>query len=159
VNVSGMALSLYVSGQMPRVFGSQGPSFLLLFEGFGLIVLFAAFFSGVLLAVTSFARSFKEAQAYLVPLMLLSLVPGILGLMPGLFLTPTLALVPLLNIVLLARDLLEGRALPLTAFLTITSTALYALLAVLVAARLFGNEAVLYAESGSWRRLFRRRLS
>ena len=33
-------------------------------------MLFAAFFSAVLLAVTSFARSFKEAQAYLIPLML-----------------------------------------------------------------------------------------
>ena len=39
-------------------------------EIIGLLVLFAAFFSAVLLAVTSFARSFKEAQAYLIPLML-----------------------------------------------------------------------------------------
>ncbi len=36
----------------------------------GLLVLFAAFFSAVLLCLTSFARSFKEAQAYLIPLML-----------------------------------------------------------------------------------------
>ena len=46
-------------------------------EVFGLLLLFAAFFSAVLLAVTSFARSFKEAQAYLIPLMLVSMTPGI----------------------------------------------------------------------------------
>ena len=48
-----------------------------------LLVLFAAFFSAVLLAVTSFARSFKEAQAYLIPLMLLAMAPGFLSVMPG----------------------------------------------------------------------------
>ena len=58
-----------------------------LIEIFGIVLLFAAFFSAVLLVLTSFARSFKEAQAYLIPLMVLSLVPGIAGLLPGLSLT------------------------------------------------------------------------
>jgi ABC-2 type transport system permease protein/sodium transport system permease protein len=156
VNVTAMSLSLIISGQTERVCGSSGPSVLILIEIFGLIVLFAGFFSAVLLVVTSFARSFKEAQAYLVPLMLVSLVPGMLGLVPGLFLSKTLALVPLLNIVLLSRDLLEGKAIPQTAVLVVSATALYAFLAVAAAARLFGAEAVLYTESGSWRRLFRR---
>ena len=76
VNFTGMTIALLVSGQMQRVFDPRGPSVLILFEGFGLVVLFAAFFSAVLLVVTSFARSFKEAQAYLVPLMLVSLCPA-----------------------------------------------------------------------------------
>src|SRR5207249_1922936 len=80
----------------------------LIVQVFFLLLLFAAFFSAVLLAVTSFARSFKEAQAYLVPLMLVSLTPGMLSLLPGLRLRGPTLVVPLLNIVLLARDLFEG---------------------------------------------------
>ena len=38
----------------------------------------------MLLAITSYARSFKEAQAYIIPLMLLCLVPGVICLMPSL---------------------------------------------------------------------------
>jgi len=66
----------------------------------------------VLLSLTSFARSFKEAQAYLIPLMLGSLGPGVLAMMPGLKLTAVLAVLPLVNIVLLARDLFQGGADP-----------------------------------------------
>ena len=75
-----------------------------------LLILFAAFFSAVLLLVTSFARSFKEAQAYVVPLMVVSLAPGFMSVMPGLELGPLMSVVPLANIVLLARDVLEGDA-------------------------------------------------
>ena len=78
----------------------------------GLLVLFAAFFSAVLLILTSFARSFKEAQAYLIPLMLASLGPGLAGMIPGLTLDGTLAVTPLVNIVLLARDVFENKATP-----------------------------------------------
>ncbi len=130
---------------------------LILFEVFALVLLFAAFFSAVLLVVTSFARSFKEAQAYLIPLMVVSLAPGLVGLLPGLELSPPLAVIPLLNIVLLARDLLQGQAHLGTASLVVLSTACYAVLAILLAARVFGAEGVLYGESSGWRELFRRR--
>jgi ABC-2 type transport system permease protein/sodium transport system permease protein len=62
-----------------------------------------------------------------------------------------------LNIVLLARDLLEGHANPVSAAVVVASTAAYALLALALAARLFGAEAVLYTETGGWGRLWRRR--
>ena len=44
--------------------------FIVLCRCSALLMLFAAFFSAVLLTLTSFARQFKEAQAYLIPLML-----------------------------------------------------------------------------------------
>ena len=64
-------------------------------------------------------------------------------------------MVPLLNIVLLARDLLGGHADGLSAAVVVISTAAYALFAVIVAARVFGAEGVLYGGSGGWRTLFR----
>ena len=124
---------------------------------FGLLVLFAAFFSAVLLCVTSFARSFKEAQAYLIPLMLVSLAPGLPERDAGAGAQRLAARVaPLANIVLLARDVLEGDAHPLWGFVAVLSTASMARAALALAARIFGSDAILYGSQGSWSDLFRR---
>lgn len=104
VNLTGMMLTLYGTG-FDRVLLSGGAGPLMLAQVLLMLVVFAAFFSAVLLSVTSFARSFREAQAWLIPLMLVSLAPGILSLMPGVRLTFPLSLVPLVNIVLLGREL------------------------------------------------------
>ncbi|HWG46206.1 MAG TPA: ABC transporter permease subunit/CPBP intramembrane protease [Gemmataceae bacterium] len=156
VNLGTMTATLYLSGVGEVLFGAEGLSPLVFVQVLALLLLFAAFFSAVLLALTSFARSFKEAQAYLVPLMLLALMPGVLSLLPGLQLQGPLAITPLLNIALLTRDLLEGSARPVIAIVVVAATLLYALAALGVAARVFGAEAVLYSQSGGWTDLFRR---
>jgi sodium transport system permease protein len=152
VNVVSMTITLTISGLGSLVF-EEGVSLGLLILLFALLLLFAAFFSAVLLCLTSFARSFKEAQAYLIPLMLGSLAPGILGMLPGLQLTLLLAVVPLLNVVLLARDLIAGHGDP---FLLCVVVLIYALAALSLAARVFGSENVLYSEQSGWTDLFRR---
>jgi ABC-2 type transport system permease protein/sodium transport system permease protein len=129
-----------------------------MFQVFALLILFAGFFSAVLLAVTSFARSFKEAQAYLIPLMLLSLAPALISVVPGVEFDALLAVTPLVNIVLLARDLFEGGVDATPATVAILSTAMYALAAISVAARTFGTDAILYGSQATWSDLFRRPL-
>ncbi len=156
MNLGSMTLTLWATGLGQAVLDEKALTVWLLPEVFGLLLLLAAFFSGVLLALTSFARTFKEAQAYLIPLMLASLMPGMIGLVPGLRLEGPLAVAPLINIVLLARDLLEGAANPVAAAVVVLTTVLYAVAAVAVAARTFGAEAVLSTEQGGWRELFRR---
>jgi ABC-2 type transport system permease protein/sodium transport system permease protein len=64
--------------------------------------------------------------------------------------------VPLLNIVLLTRDLLEGNANLAVALVVVGATLVYALVALALAARIFGTEAVLYTQRGRWIDLFRR---
>ncbi len=156
MNLASMTMTLWATGLGQAIFADRELSLWLLPEVFGLLLLLAAFFSGVLLAITSFARSFKEAQAYLIPLMLASLMPGMVGFMPGLKLEGPLAVVPLINIVLLARDLLNGHASAVAAVVVVLTTAMYAVAAVAVAARTFGAEAVLYAQQGSWGEMFQR---
>jgi sodium transport system permease protein len=112
-----------------------------------LLVVFASFFSAVLLSITSFARSFREAQAWLIPLMLVSLAPGILSLMPGVNLTLGLAIVPLVNIVLLGRELFQGTAAFHLYAVTLLSTLVYTILALRVAANVFGHDTVLFGNS------------
>jgi ABC-2 type transport system permease protein/sodium transport system permease protein len=158
VNLVMMTATLLATGLAPKLLGSIGPAeaAVKIVDIFALLLLFAAFFSAVLLALSSFARSFKEAQAYLVPLMLVSLTPGLLALKPDLELSGLCSVVPLLNIILLARDLLGGEVEPLAVFAVLLSTLLYALAALATAARIFGAEAVLNNEQGAWADLFRR---
>ncbi|MFM7058970.1 MAG: ABC transporter permease subunit/CPBP intramembrane protease [Planctomycetota bacterium] len=144
VNLTGMMITLYGTG-FDRVLLAGGAGPLMLAQVLLMLVVFAAFFSAVLLSVTSFARSFREAQAWLIPLMLVSLAPGILSLMPGVRLTFPLSLVPLVNIVLLGRELFQGTAtLPLFAA-TILATTAWSAAALTLAARIFGSDAVLHS--------------
>jgi len=157
VNLVAMLITLKAGGMMRLLTGGDDsiPWFSLL-QIFGLLVLFSGFFSAVLLCLTSFAKSFKEAQAYLIPLMLLSLAPGILSLIPGVELTPRLAIVPLVNIILLARELLAGSVDPVSAAAAVLSTIAYAAAALGIAARLFGTDAILRGSEMSAGSLLRR---
>jgi sodium transport system permease protein len=156
INLLGMTITAHTTGLSASLFGGEGLSLSAVVKVLLLLALFAAFFSAVLLAITSYARSFKEAQAYIIPLMLLCLVPGIICLMPNLQFTGGLAVVPLVNIVLLARDLLEGSVDPALAAAAVASTALYVVAAIALAARIFGTDAVLYGSQSTWADIFSR---
>ncbi|QDV68260.1 ABC-2 family transporter protein [Rosistilla carotiformis] len=156
VNLIAMLITVYTLGIDGMIFGDGGVSVVVVLQILMLLLVFAAFFSAMMLGLTSFARSFKEAQAYLIPLMLVALAPGMLSLMPELKLNATLALVPLVNIVLAGRDLLQGTLVPAMFAITLISTSLYGLLALTLAARVFGTDSILYGSDGSWADLFRR---
>lgn len=113
-----------------------------LFGLFLCIVLIAVMVSAVLLAVAAVAPSFKDAQSYVTPVYLLCLIPATLAQMPGFTYTPTLALVPAVNIVLLMKQvLIEG--LQLSSLLPVaTSSLAYAAIILVLAARMFADESL-----------------
>lgn len=146
INLVAMVVTLYATG-FDRVLLGDGATFQMFLSVLILLVVFASFFSAVLLSITSFARSFREAQAWLIPLMLASLAPGILSLMPGVNLTLGLAILPLVNIVLLGRELFQGTAAFHLYAVTLLSTLVYTILALRVAANVFGHDTVLFGSS------------
>ncbi|MEO1982235.1 MAG: ABC transporter permease subunit/CPBP intramembrane protease, partial [Fuerstiella sp.] len=154
MNLISMFATLFALGLEGTVLGNVGPTMIV--QVIALMVVFAAFFSAVLLSITSVARSFKEAQAYLVPLMLISLTPGVFSLMPNLKINGMLAVTPLVNTVLMGRDLLQGNVNLLMFATVLISTALYGVLALAVAARIFGSDAVLYGSGGTLTELLKR---
>jgi len=155
LNVASMLTTMWVFQLDKVVLGENGITLWIVIQIFLLLGLYALFFSAILLVVTSVARSFKEAQAYLIPLMVFSLAPGILGLMPNLGSGLWLALVPMVNLVLLARDVMLGNVESVFATLAVVSTLLYAIAALSMAANVFGSDAVLYGSQGNWRDLLR----
>ena len=156
VNLVGMSITLWVFQFDRALFGEQGLTLFSVARIFGLLMLFAVFFSSVLLFITSFARSFKEGQAYLIPVMMVALAPSLMSLKPDLVLTGLWTVTPLVNIVLLSRDVLNGDASWSNAVITIGSTVMYSLLALTMAARFFGTPNVLYGEHQGIGSLLRR---
>lgn len=156
MNLTAMSVTLYALQLDKRLLGSEGFTVGLLATLFLVLTVFALFYSAVLLLLTSSAKSFKEAQAYLIPLLLLSIAPGLVIVMPGWSLSTTTAAIPLVNMLLLARDLLEGTIQPLPAIAALISTVLYGVAAMAFAAQVFGNDAVAIGSRGSWRDLLQR---
>ena len=159
LNLLAMGATMYFGGIGQALTGSQAFAFPLSAIPLTLLVMIpmAVMFSAILLAVCSFARSFKEAQNYVMPVLVAAMVPAIVGLLPGSRLEGPLIVLPVTNIVLLMRDLFVGRIDVVDITLVAFSTTLYASAAVAIAAKLFGQEAVLFADSGSFRTLFIRK--
>ncbi|MBK8268694.1 MAG: CPBP family intramembrane metalloprotease [Planctomycetes bacterium] len=119
---------------------------------------FAVFFSAVMLAVCSFARTFKEAQNYMMPVMMAAIVPSmIVSYMPTIKLEGALLVIPVANVVVLMRELFLGNYTVSAISLCLGSTCFYAAAAVVVANKVYGNESVLFSDVGSYKTLLLRR--
>jgi len=93
---------------LPKNFDLQLPTGMAL----TLLVLFiplAATIASVLLMISAYAKSYKEAQMYFFPVYLVSLVPALASVMPGISLRSAIAFVPLANVSVAAREILMGR--------------------------------------------------
>jgi sodium transport system permease protein len=116
----------------------------------GLVVVPTAFFLAALfVAVGSLARGFKEAQNLLVPVYFLFFAPAMLGAMGDLPLSLGLALVPGLNVSLLARDIALGKATVAMTAAVLGGTLIGGAIALLGAARLYVSERFLAAEDAA----------
>jgi sodium transport system permease protein len=124
----------------------------------------AMLFSAVCLALGVFARSTKEGQYYLMPLLLMAMPLAFWTLMPGAELTPGKSLVPVTGAMLLQQKLLSVSPDPVPWEYfgpVVGGLFLWVLLALWLAVRQFKNEAVLFRETGPERvglfaRIFRR---
>lgn len=123
------------------------------------LVPFAVLMSAIMMAVCSYARTFKEAQNYVTPIILAVLIPGGVAALPATELTGIMLVMPVGNMVLLTRELLVGAMVRTGDLVTVLlSTTLYATAAVAAAAKVFGKESVVFADVQSLRGTFDRRL-
>lgn len=110
-----------------------------------LLVPVAMIFSAVLMSIAIFARSYKEAQSYISPLMILVILPVLIPMIsPGMEINARLALVPIMNVSLILKDVFLGNYNWGYICLIFLSTALYAAIGLFIATRLFIKEQVLF---------------
>ena len=116
-----------------------------------LLLPLAALFSALCLALATFARSTKEGQYYLTPLLMVTLGLTVFCLSPGVEINAFYSLMPVVNVALLLKGLLLSphATTPLYAYalpVIITSIG-YSLLALWWAVEMFASEDVLFREA------------
>ena len=146
----GLTLAVRASTMSPAdIAGAMrdgGPSF----DPAGLLMVFAmvfpvaVLFCALLLAVSLFARSIKEASSYASPMIILIIIPAMMGMMPGVELNAHLALVPILNIALVSKELVSGVFHWNYLALIFGSTCVYAAAALAACVHMFNREQVLF---------------
>jgi sodium transport system permease protein len=104
----------------------------------------AVLFSAGLITISLFAKSYKEAQSYVSPLMILVILPAVAAMLPGVELTAKLALIPILNVSLLCKELVTGTYHWNFIALIFLSTCVYAAAALFLAVKMFQREDVLF---------------
>ena len=118
----------------------------------------AAFIAAMLLSFAFRARSFKEGQSYMSPVYLIAVLPVALTFSPDVTLTPTLAIVPIVNLTLVFREVLQDRFdWPLIVQSLLLSFG-YSLIAIYISAKVVSDEKFLLGESVRWRRKIARKL-
>jgi len=110
-----------------------------------LLIPLTTFFAGCQLAMSIAAKSFKEAQNMITPLMLVVIIPAFIGLLPGMRLQSGNAWIPVLN-VSLATKAIMGDHITFGLFAEVyASLILLAVLGVWSCSVLFDRESLLYA--------------
>lgn len=109
----------------------------------------SAMFSALCIALASFARSTKEGQYYLMPLVLVTMPLVILPMAPGVELNLGMSLIPVTGVVLLLKAMLEGHYLEVLRYMlpVIAVTGSCCLLSIRWAVDQFNSENVLFRES------------
>ncbi len=114
------------------------PGFILLL--LSMLIPLTIFFAGILIPISIYAKSFKEAQSIITPINILIILPGIVGLLPGIELTLQTALIPVVNIALATKDIVAGTIDYGLLAAVYGSLILFAVLTVAFSVRYFGKE-------------------
>ncbi len=94
----------------------------------------------------------------MMPVMMAAIVPAmIVSYMPTIKLEGAMVVLPVANVVVLIRELLLGNYDVSAIIICLLSTCFYAAAAVVVANKLYGHEAVLFSDVGSYKALLLRR--
>lgn len=111
---------------------------------FVLVLPLAVTFAAVQLAISSYARNYREAQSYISPLMMVVVLPAMAALLPGFDLNLRLALIPILNVSLVSKEVLSGTFHWGLISIVFLSSCVYAMAALAAAVAAFKSESVLF---------------
>ena len=102
------------------------------------------FFAGVLLSLSMFAKTFKEAQSIITPFNFVIILPVLIGLIPGVTLDPKTALIPILNVSLATKEIVAGTIDFWLLIEVYASLAVLAGLSLFLSSRIFLRETVIF---------------
>src|SRR5579862_3178761 len=110
---------------------------------FVMVLPLAVLFAAAIMTVALTAKSYKEAQSYITPMMMAVIVPAVAAMLP-VDLSAKLALIPVLNASLLCKELVTGTYHWNFIAIIFISTCAYAAAALFLAVKMFQREDVLF---------------
>ncbi|MCR5201742.1 MAG: ABC transporter permease subunit [Lachnospiraceae bacterium] len=154
ISIGGIILYMYAT--MRSMMASIGSIHLLEFIPALLVTIicitaFALFVSAIFMCVCSFARSFKEANNYITPVMLIIMFAGYISFIPNITLDYKMALIPVANVCLLIKDLLVLKYELSLIGIVLLVNVLYAMLAIMLLGAIYDSENILFGDGSSIR--------
>lgn len=104
----------------------------------------SVFFAGILLSISFTAKTYKEAQSKIGPLFPVIIIPAFIGMMPGMNLNISTALIPILNVSLATRTIIAGQADAGLLTVVYLSLAVYAAAALFLCGKTFSRESAIF---------------
>ncbi len=109
-----------------------------------IVIPLALFTSSVLLVISSFSHNQKEAQTYILPFFSIVILPAMLSSVLGAESQLYTAFIPILNISLTMKQIFGDLFDPVYFGIALSTSLVYALLAVRLAASFFQRETILF---------------
>ena len=147
ISVVGISAPIYLLGNIPDQIKSTVLEIISPFIIVSVIILMipiAIFFASMLLSISFYARSFKEAQSLMGPLNIVIIVPLMLTLGPGIEIDHITALIPLINVGLLTKEILAGSAQPIYFIETLSSLLFFAAIGIRFSVYWFNKENTIF---------------
>lgn len=104
-----------------------------------------------------FAKSSKEANNYMTPIMLVIMMASMVGMMPTIELNYKLSLVPFVNVSLLVKQVFAQQMDVGLALTTAVVNAAYSIMTIWVLARMYNSEDIMFSDDFRNFRLFQKR--
>lgn len=117
----------------------------------------ALFCSALCMCFCVFAKSFKEANNYVTPVLLAVMFASMAGMLPTVVLDSRTALIPVVNVSLLVKQLISGHLNLALAGIVIGVNLACSILIIWVLAKLYDSETVLFGEGFGSFRIFQKR--
>lgn len=108
------------------------------------IILSVLFFTACLTIVSTLAKSTKESAQYAMPIMVITMVIGVLSMSGNLPTNPALYLIPIYNLAMGLTSVFAGSMNIVNILLTVCSNILYIGLGVFLLTKLFDNEKIMF---------------
>ena len=147
ISVIGISVPFYFIGNIPDQIKSTVLEIISPFIIVSVIILMipiAIFFASMLLSISFYARSFKEAQSLMGPLNIIIIVPLMLTLGPGIEIDHITALIPLINVGLLTKEILAGSVQPIYFIETLSSLLFFAAIGIRFSVYWFNKENTIF---------------
>jgi len=109
-----------------------------------LLIPLSVLFAAIMLAISIFAKSFKEAQNLIGPMNFIVIIPAFIGMLPGVKLDMMTAWIPILNVSLATKQLMMGNADAGLLAIVYGSSLILATVALLFCTHWFNKESVLF---------------